>query len=153
MAWRPGVNSIPSLRPPIPSTCGLTPLQSILSTSQVKPQGISTRVSTQLSFEWWNWKDPNIINCKVLINKRRHSDHCCLLNELSLPDGELDIREELQRYINKRLEEPGLPASSKIIVPLDKERSVLMGLDLHYTFAPFLTLNCSNDFVDEERMK
>ena len=55
--------------------------------------------------------------------------------------------------INKRLEEPRLPASSKIIVPFDKERSVLMGLDLHYTFAPFLTLNCSNDFVDEKRMK
>ena len=55
--------------------------------------------------------------------------------------------------INNNLGEPGQPASSKIIVPLDKERSVLVGLDLHYTFAPFLTLNCLNEFVDKKRMK
>ena len=55
--------------------------------------------------------------------------------------------------INKRLEEPRLPASSKIIVPLNKKWSVLMGLDLHYTFAPFLTLNCLIEFVGKKRMK
>ena len=55
--------------------------------------------------------------------------------------------------INKSVGEPRLPASSKIIVPLNKERSVLMGFDLHYTFAPFLTQNFLNEFVDKKRMK